>query len=115
MKPKVYVGIGSGWVTFLKTVAFIFSAIITVLGIVLGNDSFWDAGWLIGGLIGLGIGLLTISASMILLNAAENIEQTTTNSAAIYTQIKTLTQVLEQLQKQVKQMSEASNSDNNIV
>ena len=107
MKPQVHNGIGSGWVTFMKTLSFIFAGAITILGAVIGYNMM-DT-WFVGALIGLAVGLLSITSIMVLLNAAENIEQTTTNSAAIFLQMKAVTANLEQIQLRISQLEKERN------
>lgn len=79
-------GVGSSWVNYLKTISWIAYIGIVIAGIAIGQNFFSNAflGIIAGIVVGLIVGAAVVGGTMVLLNAAENILQTTTNTAAIY-------------------------------
>lgn len=81
-------GAGSGWITVLKVIAIIQCVALTIAGGAVGGTmgvaSRNTVFVFIGLLAGLLVGLLSISITMVLLNAAQNIYQTTENTEALY-------------------------------
>ncbi|MDO4543948.1 MAG: hypothetical protein Q4C01_05275 [Clostridia bacterium] len=81
-------GVGGGWTTLLKVLAWLLFTAIVVGAIIVGTlsrDTLITILCIVGGII---VGFLSIAALMVYLNLARNTEQAATNTAAIYYALK---------------------------
>lgn len=79
------VEIGSPWTAFAKITCFLFVIATLVTGGIIGNKIIYNgAGWFFGALIGLIIGLINVSGTMLLVQIADDIANSKRYIKAIF-------------------------------